>query len=207
MKGIDNMHNKTEVKEEIVLNPQYTFETFVVGKSNNFAHAVSVAIAETPCEIYNPLVLYGENGSGKTHLVQSIAHYIIKKHADKKVLYVTGDSFAKDLSEAIKCDVKNSTQFTMTMFRNKYQNVDVLLVDDIQPIISNEILQEEFYRLFNHLHSQGKHVIVSSDKALKDIEGLQMRLRTCLEWGIVADISLPDEETKKAILRRQEELQ
>lgn len=202
-----NGNNKTDVKEEIVLNPQYTFETFVIGKSNNFAHAVSVAIAETPCEIYNPLVLYGENGSGKTHLMQAIAHYIMKKHADKKVLYATGNSFAKDLSEAIKCDVENSTQFTMTMFRDKYQNVDVLLVDDIQPIIRNEILQEEFYRLFNHLHSQGKHVIVSSDKALKDIEGLQIRLRTCLEWGIVADISLPDEETKKAILRRQEESQ
>ena len=204
---INDWKNKTDLKEENLLNPQYTFETFVVGKSNNFAHAVSVAVAETPCEIYNPLVLYGENGSGKTHLVQSIAHYIMKKHADKKVLYATGNSFVKDLSEAIKCDVENSTQFTMTMFRNKYQNVDVLLVDDIQPIISNEILQEEFYRLFNHLHSQGKHVIVSSNKALKDIEGLQIRLRTCLEWGIVADISLPDEETKKAILRRQEELQ
>ena len=189
------------------MNPQYTFETFVVSESNNFAHAASIAVAESPCEIYNPLVLYGENGSGKTHLMQAIAHYIIKKHADKRVLYANGNSFVKDLSEAIKCDVENSTQFTMTMFRDKYQNVDVLLVDDIQPIISNEILQEEFYRLFNHLHSQGKHVIVSSNKALKDIEGLQIRLRTCLEWGIVADISLPDEETKKAILRMHEESQ
>lgn len=194
MKGIDNMHNKTEVKEEIVLNPQYTFETFVVSESNNFAHAASIAVAESPCEIYNPLVLYGESGSGKTHLMQAIAHFIMQKHSDKRVLYVHGKTFANDFAE-----------ITMKTFRNKYRSIDVLLVDDIQPIIKDEVLQEEFFHTFNYLHSRGKHVIVSSDRSPKDIGGMEDRLRTCLEYGIIADISLPDFETEKVILRKKEE--
>ena len=194
MKGIDNMHNKTEVKEEIVSNPQYTFETFVVSESNNFAHAASIAVAESPCEIYNPLVLYGESGSGKTHLMQAIAHFIMQKHSDKRVLYVHGKTFANDFAE-----------ITMKTFRNKYRSIDILLVDDIQPIIKDEDLQVEFFHTFNHLHSRGKHVIVSSDKSPKDTEGLQNRLRVCLEWGLLADISLSDFETEKVILRKKEE--
>lgn len=186
----------TDDSEKSVLNPQYTFETFVVGKNNNFAHAASIAVAETPCEIYNPLFLYGENGSGKTHLMQSIADYIIRNHADKKVLYVCGKTFASDFAEV-----------TMETFHNKYRNIDVLLVDDIQPIIKDETLQEEFFHLFNYLHSRGKHIVLSSDKPPKDMKELQDRLRVCFEWGILADISLPDLETEQAIRCRQKELQ
>lgn len=192
----DNDNVITDDCEKSVLNPQYTFETFVVGKNNNFAHAVSMTVAETPCEIYNPLFLYGENGSGKTHLMQSIADYIMRNHADKKVLYVCGKTFASDFAEV-----------TMETFHNKYQSIDVLLVDDIQPIIKDETLQEEFFHLFNYLHSRGKHIILSSDKPPKDMKELQDRLRVRFEWGILADIYLPDLETEQAIRCRKKELQ
>lgn len=191
-----NGTNKMEVNEEIVLNPQYTFEKFVVGKNNNFAHAASIAVAETPCEIYNPLFLYGESGSGKTHLMQSIADYIMRNHADKKVLYVCGKTFANDFAKV-----------TMETFHNKYRSIDVLLVDDIQSIIEDDVLQEEFFHLFNYLHSRGKHIILSNDKPPKDAKDLQDRLRVRFEWGILADISLPDLETEQAIRCRQKELQ
>ena len=193
-----------EVNEEEVLNHWNKFGTFFVSKNNKFAYSVSFAVATNPCELYNPLVLYGESGTGKTHLMQAIAHSIMKHHPDKKVLYTTGNTFSKEFAETFKCDVDNPNKFTMTNFREKYQNVDVLLMDDIEPIISNETLQEEFYQLFNHLHSKGKHIIVSSNKAPKDLEMMEERLKKCLEKGLIADISLPDEETKKEILKRQE---
>ena len=191
--------------EQANLNPKYTFDTFVVGSNNNFAHAASLAVADSPGEIYNPLFLYGGVGLGKTHLMHSIAHFILEKDPTKKVLYVTSETFTNELIDALKIG-KNGNELAMTTFREKYRNNDVLLIDDIQFIIGKESTQEEFFHTFNHLHVSGKQIIVSSDKPPKDIETLEARLRTRFEWGLIADISSPDYETRMAILRKKEEL-
>ena len=191
--------------EQANLNPKYTFDTFVVGSNNNFAHAASLAVADSPGEIYNPLFLYGGVGLGKTHLMHSIAHFILKKDPTKKVLYVTSETFTNELIDALKIG-KNGNELAMTTFREKYRNNDVLLIDDIQFIIGKESTQEEFFHTFNHLHVSGKQIIISSDKPPKDIETLEARLRTRFEWGLIADISSPDYETRMAILRKKEEL-
>ena len=191
--------------EQANLNPKYTFDTFVVGSNNNFAHAASLAVADSPGEIYNPLVLYGGVGLGKTHLMHSIAHFILEKDPTKKVLYVTSETFTNELIDALKIG-KNGNELAMTTFREKYRNNDVLLIDDIQFIIGKESTQEEFFHTFNHLHVSGKQIIISSDKPPKDIETLEARLRTRFEWGLIADISSPDYETRMAILRKKEEL-
>ena len=187
------------------LNPKYTFDTFVVGSNNRFAHAASVAVAESPGESYNPLFLYGGVGLGKTHLMHSVAHYILKHDPSKKVLYVTSETFTNELIEALKVG-KNGNEMAMTSFREKYRNNDVLLIDDIQFIIGKESTQEEFFHTFNNLHLAGKQIIISSDKPPKDMETLEARLRTRFEWGMIADISSPDYETRMAILRKKEEL-
>lgn len=187
------------------LNPKYTFDTFVVGSNNNFAHAASLAVAESPGEIYNPLFIYGGVGLGKTHLMHSIAHFILENDSSKKVLYVTSETFTNELIDSLKIG-KNGNELAMTTFREKYRNIDVLLIDDIQFIIGKESTQEEFFHTFNHLHVSGKQVIISSDKPPKDIETLEARLRTRFEWGLIADISSPDYETRMAILRKKEEL-
>ena len=193
--------------EQANLNPKYTFDTFVVGGNNEFAHAASVAVAESPGEIYNPLYLYGGVGLGKTHLMHSIAHFILEKDPTKKVLYTTSEKFTTDLIDALKSGkTSNSNELAMTAFREKYRNIDVLLIDDIQFIIGKESTQEEFFHTFNHLHMSGKQIIISSDKPPKDIETLEARLRTRFEWGLIADISSPDYETRMAILRKKEEL-
>ena len=191
--------------EQANLNPKYTFDTFVVGSNNNFAHAASLAVADSPGEIYNPLFLYGGVGLGKTHLMHSIAHFILEKDPTKKVLYVTSETFTNELIDALKIG-KNGNELAMTTFREKYRNNDVLLIDDIQFIIGKESTQEEFFHTFNHLHVSGKLIIISSDKPPKDIETLEARLRTRFEWGLIADISSPDYETRMAILRKKEEL-
>ena len=203
----NNKANKNDIFEQANLNPKYTFDTFVVGKNNNFAHAASLAVAESPGEIYNPLFLYGGVGLGKTHLMHSIAHFILERYPSKRILYVTSETFTNELIDALKSGkTSGGNESAMTSFRDKYRNIDVLLVDDIQFIIGKESTQEEFFHTFNHLHSLGKHIIISSDKPPKDIETLEARLRTRFEWGLIADISSPDYETRMAILRKKEEL-
>ncbi len=187
------------------LNPKYTFDTFVVGGNNNFAHAASLAVAESPGQIYNPLFLYGGVGLGKTHLMHSVARYIIENDSSKKVLYVTSEAFTNELIDALKSG-KKGNESSMQLFREKYRNIDVLLIDDVQFIIGKESTQEEFFHTFNHLHVSGKQVIISSDRPPKEIETLEARLRTRFEWGLIADISAPAYETRMAILHKKVEL-
>lgn len=188
--------------EQANLNPKYKFDTFIVGNNNKFAHSACLAVAESPGNAYNPLFIYGGAGLGKTHLMHSIGHFILEQNPNMKVLYVTSESFTNEVIESIRSG--NAT--AMTKLREKYRTVDVLMIDDIQFIIGKESTQEEFFHTFNHLHVSGKQIIISSDKPPKDIETLEARLRTRFEWGLIADISSPDYETRMAILQKKIEI-
>ena len=190
-----------EVSKRSNLNPNYTFDTFVVGSNNRFAQSASLAVAESPGEAYNPLYIYGGPGLGKTHLMHSIGHFILEKNPNAKVLYVTSEEFTNEVIESIR----SGNASAMNKFREKYRTIDVLMIDDVQFIIGKESTQEEFFHTFNALHSAGKQIILTSDKPPKDMETLEERIRSRFEWGLMADIGAPDYETRMAILRRKVE--
>lgn len=181
---------------EARLNPKYTFETFVIGSSNRFPHAAAVAVAEAPGKSYNPLLVYGDSGLGKTHLLHAIGHYVRSLYTGAKVRYVSSEEFTNEFINSIRDDRQDR-------FKRRYREVDVLLIDDIQFLEGKTQTQEEFFHTFNYLHNANKQIVLTSDRPPKRLEALEDRLRNRFEWGLITDVQVPDLETRIAILRKK----
>jgi chromosomal replication initiator protein len=194
-----HLKRSISIHKEKNLNPNYSFDLFVVGPSNRFAHAASIAVSQSPAKAYNPLFIYGGVGLGKTHLMHAIGHFVLENHPKSRVLYISSEEFTNQFIDSIQNN-------TTVRFRNKYRNVDILLIDDIHFLSGKEQTQEEFFHTFNSLYDAHKQVVLSSDRPPKEISNIEERLVSRFEWGLVTDLQPPDIETRIAILRKKAQI-